>query len=130
MVQLQVNLTASHYGHFEFRLCADKKSVDELVTKECLDKHLLQFEDGTTEFPILDVTTQFYYPRVQLPRDVNCEFCVMQWTYVTGILYNAKTNAKFYMNLNFFTLYLQLIVQAVIQKFLSTAPMLPSDLNK
>lgn len=86
MVKLYVLLTASHYGHFEFRLCADKKSVDELVTQECLDKHLLELEDGTTEFPIPDLTTQEYYPVVRLPKDVNCQFCVLQWTYHGGTI--------------------------------------------
>jgi len=84
---LQVQLTASHYGHFEFRLCADKKSVDELVTQECLDKHLLKLEDGTTEFPIPTLEAKNYYPVIQLPADVNCEFCVLQWTYHTGTKY-------------------------------------------
>ena len=85
MAKLYIRLTANYYGHFEFRLCADKQSVDELVTKECLDKHLLELEDGNTEFPVPDPTPQDYYPVVRLPRDVNCEFCVMQWTYITGI---------------------------------------------
>jgi len=59
--------------------------VDELVTQECLDKHLLELEDGTTEFPILTENEgKDYFPVVRLPKDVNCEFCVLQWTYRGG----------------------------------------------
>jgi len=85
LVQLEVELTARHLGYFEFRLCP-KKSAEELVTQECLDGNLLKLEDGSTRFPITDNEVANYYPKVQLPSDIVCDNCVIQWTYTSGIL--------------------------------------------
>jgi hypothetical protein len=84
LVPFQVTLTAAHNGFFEFRLCADKKTKNELVTQDCLDKHLLTLIDGTTR-SYKTKTAGVYNFLVQLPLDVTCQYCVIQWTYATGI---------------------------------------------
>jgi len=83
MIQTFIELTASHKGWFEFRLC-NKSSANELVTQECFDKMLLTLEDGSSQFlvPTYDVVN--YYPRVQLPPGLTCEHCVLQWWWKAG----------------------------------------------
>lgn len=82
MVRLTVNITANHKGYFEFRLCP-KESAHELVTQECLDRHLLKLQDGTTRY-FIGTEATLYYPIVQLPDGVACENCVLQWWWSAG----------------------------------------------
>ena len=80
---MTAKITANHKGYFEFRLCADKQSMDELANQECFDKHVLQFDDGSTRFHI-DSATGFKDVLVKLPDGVTCQYCVLQWTYTAG----------------------------------------------
>jgi len=86
LIPITIEITAEHKGYFEFRLCTEKKTINELVTQQCLDKNLLQLADGTTRFTQVTTSTK-YTVNVQLPPSVSCQFCVIQWRYVTGILY-------------------------------------------
>lgn len=88
VVRMTVQITANHLGYFIFKLCP-KQSAGELVTQECLNSHNLTVINGdNTGLRFLvdqeDPNQMFFYPVVQLPEDVNCENCVIQWTYVTG----------------------------------------------
>ncbi len=85
LIPVKINITASHMGFFEFRLCADKKSVGEYVTQDCLDKHLLRFADGSTRFDrVVDGVAKVYTLLLQLPPAVTCNYCVLQWYWKTG----------------------------------------------
>lgn len=85
LIPVKVDITASHMGYFEFRLCADKKTVGELVTQQCLDKNLLRFADGSTRFDrVVDGLAKVYNLLLQLPPDVTCQYCVLQWSWVSG----------------------------------------------
>lgn len=88
LMTIRVELTASHMGYFEFRLC------DDIYAKQkCLDKNLLKIVSGSPfiSFPN-DISTRFYprngsriYEiRAQLPKDLECERCVVQWQYIAG----------------------------------------------
>ena len=90
-ILVKVQLTATHKGFFEFRLCPET-SMQKEVTQECLDKNLLKMikKKGTV---LGDDLTKFYitedYPRVYsipviLPSNVTCDRCVLQWTYTCG----------------------------------------------
>ena len=72
-------------GYFEFRLCP-KQSAQELATQECFDRHLLTLVDGSTRIPVYS-EVQDFFPVIQLPSDVVCDHCVIQWIYTTGIIY-------------------------------------------
>ena len=87
---MEVNLTKSHLGFFEFRLCPNKKSADEMVSQECFDEYLLKLEDGSTRYSIGEDGTRPHYPNIQLPSDIICNNCVIQWTYTTGKFYYEK----------------------------------------
>lgn len=85
---IRIELTASHMGYFEFRLC-DNVQADQ----DCLDKHLLKVLGGSpsTSGPN-DLETRFY-PRngsriyeikTALPDGFECGHCVLQWRYIAG----------------------------------------------
>lgn len=89
---MTVFLTVDFSGYFEFRLCADKPEAEQLVTQECFDKHLLTLIDGTTRYymPENYKENSYHNVSVRLPAgDVNCEHCVIQWRYKTGMYGNT-----------------------------------------
>lgn len=83
MTNITVVVTASHKGYFQFKLCP-KSSADELTTQECLDRNVLKLADGSTKYYGIESTGIYHVP-VQLPADVNCDYCVIQWHYKAGI---------------------------------------------
>ncbi|XP_055638079.1 uncharacterized protein LOC129776450 [Toxorhynchites rutilus septentrionalis] len=87
-ITLRVELTASHMGYFEFRICENVKAK-----QECLDKHLLKIISGTPSIPNPNDEKTRFYPRngsriydmkAELPHDLRCTNCVIQWKYVAG----------------------------------------------
>ncbi len=84
-VEVRVEITANHRGHFEFRLCPHN-NVNTPVRQECLDQHLLQVEtrQGLQTRYRIGSRTGIYNVRVRLPTGVICTQCVLQWTYIAG----------------------------------------------
>jgi len=80
---MAVELTVNHLGYFEFKLCP-KSSATELATQGCFDRRLLKLNDGSTRYPIKSTALGYLYIMVQLPSDVYCNNCVIQWTYTAG----------------------------------------------
>ncbi|KAH8417095.1 hypothetical protein KR222_002951 [Zaprionus bogoriensis] len=87
-ITIRVELTASHMGYFEFRICP-KPSAKQA----CLDENLLRIISGSPSQPSpTDLDTRFY-PRngsriydmkAQLPAGILCNQCVLQWRYIAG----------------------------------------------
>lgn len=51
-LEIEIELTTTHQGHFEFRLCVNN-NPSQYATDACLDEHLLQLADGSgTKYPI------------------------------------------------------------------------------
>jgi hypothetical protein len=87
LIDVQVELTSNHGGFLEFRLCADKRSANELTTDECFDKNLLQLEDYSTRY-IIGLATggdDTINLKVRLPFVVSCQYCVLQMWWKTNI---------------------------------------------
>ncbi|XP_050070224.1 uncharacterized protein LOC126558278 [Anopheles maculipalpis] len=87
-ITLRVELTASHMGYFEFRICDNVQAK-----QDCLDKHLMKIVSGTPSIPHPNDLKTRFYPRngsriydmkAELPADLNCNNCVVQWKYVAG----------------------------------------------
>lgn len=87
-MMIRVELTASHMGYFEFRLCDNIKA-----DQSCLDKHLLKLLGGTPSIPNPNDLDTRFYPRngsriyeirAMLPKKMECASCVLQWRYVAG----------------------------------------------
>ncbi|XP_021342660.1 uncharacterized protein LOC110443036 [Mizuhopecten yessoensis] len=81
IIDVTIDLTTSHMGFFEFKICANN-DVTTPVTQDCLDKHVLKFTNGDVKWPI--TTTGFYHLKLQLPPDMTCDQCVLQWHYKAG----------------------------------------------
>ncbi|XP_058116352.1 uncharacterized protein LOC131288034 [Anopheles ziemanni] len=87
-ITLRVELTASHMGYFEFRICDNVQAK-----QDCLDKHLMRIVSGTPSIPHANDLKTRFYPRngsriydmkAELPADLNCNNCVVQWKYIAG----------------------------------------------
>ena len=86
IISVDVELTVNHGGWMEFRLCADKTSATQLVTQECLDKHLLQLTDGTTQYDLgrnANAVSGTVSLQLRLPAGVSCQYCVLQMYWKT-----------------------------------------------
>ncbi|KAK9874455.1 hypothetical protein WA026_002796 [Henosepilachna vigintioctopunctata] len=85
VINIRVELTASHFGYFEFAICPDYKTT----TQECLDKNILKLikpQEG------VDHNKSKYFPKdgnkvyemkYRLPKR-RCDHCVLQWRYRAG----------------------------------------------
>lgn len=74
-----MQITASHLGFWEFKICPDPERNDQ----ECFDEYVLELENGGTKYyPTRGSTT--YNVNYRLPRDLVCEHCVLQWRYTAG----------------------------------------------
>lgn len=81
VVDIEVELTANHKGHFMLKVCPVAAGRRE-ATQECLDKHPLTQLDGATEFPIYETPHSLQLQRkVKLPEGLVCSRCVLQWTW-------------------------------------------------
>ncbi|KAH8362266.1 hypothetical protein KR084_005147, partial [Drosophila pseudotakahashii] len=84
---IRIELTASHMGYFEFRICPN-----QIAKQFCLDQNVLLILGGSPSQPIPSDLNIRFYPRngsriyeiqARLP-DFTCEQCVLQWRYVAG----------------------------------------------
>lgn len=94
---VEITLTASHHGYFQFRLCA-KNDTNSHLSQQCYDEHLLKFYNSTsgreeTEYRI-PVRGEPYYAKyeVTLPKEIDCEHCVLQWHYWTANVWGNCTD--------------------------------------
>src|SRR6185369_12561089 len=80
-----VELTANHRGYFEFRLCP-QNNVSLPVEQSCLDENLLLVvhESGGSARKYYVTPDNWFHLKVQLPKGLVCEQCVLQWQYVAG----------------------------------------------
>ncbi|PVD36901.1 hypothetical protein C0Q70_03892 [Pomacea canaliculata] len=83
-----VQLTSSHLGYFDFRLCVNN-DFQKPVTQDCLDKTVLQIEDPDgvrigTQYNITNFRPITLELQVLLPPGIRCTQCVLQWRYVAG----------------------------------------------
>ena len=82
-INVEVQITATHKGYFEFRLCPHN-NPNTPVTQACLDQHILTQQNGNARVTELGRVSN-YSIQLVLPRDVSCSQCVLQWKYNTGI---------------------------------------------
>jgi hypothetical protein len=85
VMDVTVQITANHLGYFEFRICPLPNFPHEDGTQECLDKHLLEFADGSgTQYKVTTSRLGKYEMKLKLPDGFKCEHCVFQWHYHAG----------------------------------------------
>jgi len=83
-IDVEVLLTASHFGYFEFRIndFTNKQTVGDSVGK--LKGYLLPVSTGGTKFKVTKTGKYLYKMQVTLPPNLTCKRCVMQWWYRGG----------------------------------------------
>ncbi|KAJ8921245.1 hypothetical protein NQ315_013717 [Exocentrus adspersus] len=85
IINIRVELTANHYGYFEFSLCPNYKNP----TQECLNKNVLKLakpqdnveHNNARYFPMEG--NKVYEMKYRLPKK-SCPHCVLQWRYIAG----------------------------------------------
>lgn len=83
-LEVEVELTAYHQGYFQMRLCPHNRR-DRPVAQTCLDTHLLSRVNGNhMYYPAKPEPGGRYKISYQLPSDLTCDLCVLQWRYVAG----------------------------------------------
>ncbi|OWR55034.1 putative eukaryotic translation initiation factor 3 theta subunit [Danaus plexippus plexippus] len=80
VIVIKVELTASHNGFFEFRVCDKLKDTDQ----ECMDKHVLNLEGKSDTRYYPREGNKIYEMKYQLPEGLECTHCVLQWKYIAG----------------------------------------------
>lgn len=89
VIDVVIRLTDNLLGYFFFKLCPNN-DVTRIVTQECLDAHNLQVVDNSGQLMgekyvvPSERTNGDHSLHVQLPSDVTCSQCVLQWTYHAG----------------------------------------------
>ncbi|XP_060076005.1 uncharacterized protein LOC132555669 [Ylistrum balloti] len=86
-ISVNVQITASHKGYFEFRLCPHNNTSTR-VSQACLDHHVLQQTDGSTRVYEAGHPTN-YTIHLKLPAGVTCSQCLLQWKYNAGNSYGC-----------------------------------------
>lgn len=80
VINIRVELTASHSGYFQFSICPDFKNASQ----DCLDRHVLKMArrpDATKYYPTEG--NKVYEMKYRLPK-TPCPHCVLQWRYISG----------------------------------------------
>ncbi|KAK4030565.1 Uncharacterized protein APZ42_023344 [Daphnia magna] len=83
VIDIEIELTSNHKGHFELRLCPLLGYLTaNNETDDCFEKYPLYLEGQSTyQFLIPDDSERhvvFKY-RVKLPNQVTCTHCIIQW---------------------------------------------------
>merc|ERR1711970_538377 len=85
-IDVAVDLTKNHWGHFTFRLCPNN-NIKKDPKQRCFNKHVLQTKGPHGEgerYPIPKFDKGWVNMTVTLPADVTCDQCILQWTYKAG----------------------------------------------
>ncbi|ODM91873.1 hypothetical protein Ocin01_14811 [Orchesella cincta] len=88
VIPVEVELTTSHKGWFEFKLCSKEDTASHL-DQACFDEHPLELADGSgtnSKVPLKEEEGKILLCgyNLTLPKEVTCEHCVIQWHYETG----------------------------------------------
>ena len=76
-VQVSVEVTANHGGHFRFSVCPGSRSRDP--TQQCLDANpLTVLQSDSSVFPLTERRTGLHNLTVRLPPGLTCSHCVLQ----------------------------------------------------
>lgn len=110
-ITITIDITANHYGFFEFRLCQTDDSMAR-VDQACFDKNLLRINNNNVEKippktmkaldPLLNNYKYFlpnknngeFHVQAQLPAGVSCKFCILQWRYHAGNNFGQANNGR------------------------------------
>nr|CAD7456808.1 unnamed protein product [Timema tahoe] len=93
-IDVEVELTANHWGRFEMYLCPNNNPREE-ATQSCFDRfplYLSGSKDVGFQIPLETKKKAVFRYKVRLPPYVTCSQCVVQWTYFTGNMWGTCAN--------------------------------------
>lgn len=80
-ISVTAKITANHKGYFYFRIC----NVDfEKESEACFERNKILISNGSPTYPLPSTESKDYTLSIQLPSNLVCNRCVLQWTYVAG----------------------------------------------
>lgn len=83
-IDVEVDVTANHKGHFVFKLCANNNLFSD-PDQDCFDKTVLEvLPHMEPQFNVTTANTGTYALKLRLPANVTCKQCILQWTYTCG----------------------------------------------
>jgi len=91
-VAIEVLLTTSHLGYFEFRIndFTSKRTAGDAIGK--LQGTLLKVSTGGTKYPVTKAGRFLYKFSMKLPEGLTCQRCVLQWWYRGGNNWGCDSN--------------------------------------
>ena len=95
MINTTIDITANHFGYFEFRLCPldmGHSRRPRRLTQRCLDQYILKIgpsdsksNGDDTRYYLPHGNKSYFYVPVELPSEIfSCQHCVLQWKYHAG----------------------------------------------
>lgn len=93
-IDVEVDLTANHWGRFEMYLCPNNNPKYE-ATQSCFDRFPLYVagtRDVSFHIPLDSKKKEVFRYKVRLPPYVTCTQCVIQWSYYTGNMWGICPN--------------------------------------
>ncbi|XP_077291071.1 uncharacterized protein LOC143914655 [Arctopsyche grandis] len=93
-IDVEVELTANHWGRFEIGICPNNNPSYE-ATQECFDRNPLMLvgtKDNRFMIPLDSPKKDIFRYKVRLPAYLTCSQCVVQWTYYTGNMWGVCAN--------------------------------------
>ena len=92
-IRVVVELTASHKGWFEFRLCPNN-NIHKAATQKCLNRYLLKiWGGGGPRYKVTQSSPGKHIIYLSLPKGLQCSQCVLQWKYNAGEIPAAPDKA-------------------------------------
>ncbi|TRY70449.1 hypothetical protein TCAL_02381 [Tigriopus californicus] len=83
-INVEVDVTANHKGHFVFKLCANNNLFSD-PNQDCFDETVLEvLPHMEPQFNVTTDNTGTYALKLRLPANVTCKQCILQWTYTCG----------------------------------------------
>ena len=87
-IKVLVDLTSNHRGYFRFRV----GNIGKLPMTEEKLTHVLKQPSGGERWYLKTGSNGLFTISLQLPKDLTCDHCVMQWWYKVGNNWGCDTN--------------------------------------
>ncbi|XP_078349479.1 uncharacterized protein LOC144634405 [Oculina patagonica] len=81
-IEVTVRITSNHQGFFRFSV-GKLENRERPITQEQL-KHVLLQPDGSNTWPLHSSRTGNFKIKLNLPKGLTCDNCVMQWWWTVG----------------------------------------------
>ncbi|XP_022653021.1 uncharacterized protein LOC111264763 [Varroa jacobsoni] len=100
-IEIVIEVTTHHKGWFEFKLCPVEDGKES--TQECLDHYpIMLVGNQTSRYTLPEGSKEGIYNfKGQLPKDLVCDRCVLQWHWTTGNRWGLCLNGTGHLGCGF-----------------------------